>query len=191
MRERAGGPFLIWAPGVAGWCHSVRSEYMVRTERTEASEISVLRACADRRAGRCPNPADPMEGRNDGDAHGGDARRANRTGAAARAAVLTGVRLPGLSANPLAVEPWWDDRPLRLWIARRLYDYSHLKHEKGPGVRPWILEGRELERGPDNELLIRCHRPVAWIAECVISEAVQAMEGQNDRWGPLRRPAAG
>ncbi|WP_309110887.1 DUF6098 family protein, partial [Saccharothrix sp.] len=23
---------------------------------------------------------------------------------------LTGVRLPGLSANPLAVEPWWGDR---------------------------------------------------------------------------------
>jgi hypothetical protein len=35
---------------------------------------------------------------------------------------LTGVPLPGLSANPLAVEPWWGDRPLRLWIAQRLYD---------------------------------------------------------------------
>jgi len=43
---------------------------------------------------------------------------------------LTGVPLPGLSASPLAVESWWGDRPLRLWIARRLYDYSHLKHEK-------------------------------------------------------------
>ena len=37
--------------------------------------------------------------------------------------------LPGLSASPLAVEPWWGDRPLGLWIARRLYDYSHLEHE--------------------------------------------------------------
>lgn len=32
----------------------------------------------------------------------------------------TGEPLPGLSANPLAVEPWWGGRPLRLWIARRL-----------------------------------------------------------------------
>jgi len=35
---------------------------------------------------------------------------------------LTGEPLPGLSANPLAVEPWWSDRPLRLWVARRLFD---------------------------------------------------------------------
>ena len=44
---------------------------------------------------------------------------------------LTGIRLPGLSANPLAAEPWWGERPLRSWIARRLNDYSHLKHDKG------------------------------------------------------------
>jgi hypothetical protein len=30
---------------------------------------------------------------------------------------LTGVRLPGLSANPLAVEDWWAPRPLRVWVA--------------------------------------------------------------------------
>lgn len=71
---------------------------------------------------------------------------------------LTGVPLPGLSANPLAVEPWWGDRPPRLWLARRLFDYSYLKHEKGPGVQPWLLEGREQGRGPDNEPLIRCDR---------------------------------
>ena len=74
---------------------------------------------------------------------------------------LTGVPLPGLSASPFAVELWWGDRPLRLWIARRLHDYSHLEHEKRPGVRPWVLEGRELGRGPDNEPLVRCDRPVA------------------------------
>ena len=101
---------------------------------------------------------------------------------------LTGVPLTGLSANPLAVEPWWGGRPLRLWIARRLYDYSHLKHEKGPGVRPWILEGRELGRGPDNEPLVGCERPVAWIADRVISDAARAVDEQNVQWGPLRRP---
>ena len=34
------------------------------------------------------------------------------------------------------------ERPLRLWIARRLFDYSRLKHEKGPGVRaPGVQPG--------------------------------------------------
>ena len=102
---------------------------------------------------------------------------------------LTGVPLTGLSANPLAVEPWWGDRPLWLWIARRLYDYSHLPHEKGTDVRPWVLEARELGRGPDNEPLVECERPVAWIAGRVISDAARAVDEQNERWGPLRRPA--
>ncbi len=100
---------------------------------------------------------------------------------------LTGELLPGLSANPLAVEPWWGDRSLRLWIARRLFDYSHLKHEKGPDVRPWLLEGRELARGPDNEPLVACTRPLAWIDDSVIGEAGTVVDEQNGRWGPLRR----
>lgn len=101
---------------------------------------------------------------------------------------LTGEPLPGLSANPLVVEPWWGDRSLRLWIARRLFDYSHLKHEKGPGVRPWVMEGRELGRGPDNEPLVDCERAVAWIDDRVIREAERTVDEQNDQWGPLRRP---
>lgn len=100
---------------------------------------------------------------------------------------LTGVALPGLSANPLAVEPWWGDRPLRLWIARRLYDYSHLRHEKGPGVRPWLLEGHEVGRGPDNEPLISCDLPVAWVGRQAIEEANRVTDQQNEQWGPLRR----
>jgi hypothetical protein len=102
---------------------------------------------------------------------------------------LTGARMPGLSASPLAVEPWWRG-PLRLWIARRLYDYSHLEHVKGPGIRPWLLEGDELGRGPDNEPLVRCTRPVAWIADQVIGEAERAMTEHNADWGPLRRPGS-
>ncbi|WP_419249020.1 DUF6098 family protein [Streptomyces canus] len=34
---------------------------------------------------------------------------------------LNGVSLPGLSANLLGVEEWWQDRPVRLRVARRLY----------------------------------------------------------------------
>ncbi|MER7008780.1 DUF6098 family protein [Dactylosporangium sp. NPDC000555] len=55
---------------------------------------------------------------------------------------LTGVPLPGLSANSLRVEPWWGERSLRLWVARRLYDYRHLRDVHGPEVRPWVPRRR-------------------------------------------------
>jgi hypothetical protein len=103
---------------------------------------------------------------------------------------LTGVLLPGLSANPLRVEPWWGDRPVELWLARRLYDYRHLGEQRGPAVRPWVLAGRELGRGPDNEPLVVCERPVAWIADGVLREAEKIVAAQGSaEWGPLdRRP---
>ncbi|WP_367319178.1 DUF6098 family protein [Streptomyces sp. HUAS ZL42] len=100
---------------------------------------------------------------------------------------LTGVRMPGLSANPLAVEPWWKDRPVELWVARRLHDYSHLPREKGPGVRPWVLRGRVEGRGPDNEPLVGDVRPIGWVDEHVIEDAQTAVDRQEGSWGPLRR----
>lgn len=101
---------------------------------------------------------------------------------------LTGVTLPGLSANPLAVEPWWGDRPVRLWVARRLYDYRHLRDLRGPGVRPWVLRGEEIGRGPDNEPLVRCHEPIAWITEDALAEAEALIDAQQSpEWGPLDR----
>ncbi|MEV0680767.1 DUF6098 family protein [Actinosynnema sp. NPDC050436] len=101
---------------------------------------------------------------------------------------LTGVRLPGLSANPLRIEPWWDDRPVELWLARRLYDYRHLGDHRRPGVRPWVLSGHELGRGPDNEPLVACDRPVAWVADEVLREAERIVEEQGSAgWGPLDR----
>lgn len=100
---------------------------------------------------------------------------------------LTGVRLPGLSANPLKVEPWWEGRSLRTWLARRLFDYRHLAGQRGPGIRPWVLEGREVGRGPDNEPLIECHRPVAWLSETVVQEASEEIEQQPAEWGSLNR----
>lgn len=104
---------------------------------------------------------------------------------------LTGVPLPGLSASPLAVEPWWEGRPVRLWVARRLYDYSHLRWDKGPGVRPWVLRGQEAARGPDNEPLVRDARPVAWIDRSVIAEADREVGRAHGAWGPLRRGGQG
>lgn len=100
---------------------------------------------------------------------------------------LTGVPMPGLSANPLDMEDWWEDRSRRLWVARRLYDYAHLPHEKGPGVRPWVLAGRETGRGPDNEPLVADVRPLCWIEQGVIEEARAEVARQEAEWGPLRR----
>lgn len=100
---------------------------------------------------------------------------------------LTGVPLPGLSANPLAIEEWWGDRSARLWVARRLYDYRHLRDQRGPDVRPWILAGHEVARGPDNEPLVRCDEPVAWLDEQVVAESTALVDGRAEEWGPLRR----
>ncbi|GGX89626.1 hypothetical protein GCM10010358_49470 [Streptomyces minutiscleroticus] len=100
---------------------------------------------------------------------------------------LTGVPLPGLSANSLDVEPWWEDRPVRTWAARRLYDYSHLPASRRGTVRPWLLTGRECGRGPDNEPLVCDVTPLAWIDRSVIDEAVCEVERQGGPWGPVRR----
>ncbi|MEV5885870.1 DUF6098 family protein [Streptomyces sp. NPDC052020] len=100
---------------------------------------------------------------------------------------LTGTPMPGLSANPLGVEDWWQERPVRVWVARRLHDYAHLPHDKGPGVRPWVLTGREAGRGPDNEPLVTDVRPLCWIGSGVIEEARDEVDRQERPWGPLRR----
>ncbi|MFE6280829.1 DUF6098 family protein [Streptomyces sp. NPDC057877] len=100
---------------------------------------------------------------------------------------LTGVPMPGLSANPLDVEEWWRGRPVELWVARRLHDYSHLPRDKGPDVRPWILQGRETGRGPDNEPLVAEVRPLCRLEPRVIDEARDQVTRQEHDWGPLRR----
>lgn len=100
---------------------------------------------------------------------------------------LTRVELPGLSANCLAVEPWWGDRSTRAWLARKLYDYRHLPRQHGAGTRPWVLTGRESARGPDNEPLITDCEPVAEICEPVIEEAAELVAEQPGDWGTLDR----
>ena len=100
---------------------------------------------------------------------------------------LTGLGMPGLSANPLRVESWWSGS-LRLWLARRLHDYRHLPDLRGDDVRPWVLAGKEIVRGPDNEPLVECHEPVAWIGRRAIDEAERLINGaQSAEWGPLDR----
>jgi hypothetical protein len=98
---------------------------------------------------------------------------------------LTGVELPGLSASALAVEGWWQDRSLELWVARRLHDYRHLRERRD--ARPWVLAGREVGRGPDNEPLVECKQAIAWIGDGVIDAAERLIEAQADDWGSLDR----
>ena len=101
---------------------------------------------------------------------------------------LTGVELPGLSANPLRIEPWWGDRSHELWVARRLFDYRHLRELRGPDVRAWVLRGEEVGRGPDNEPLVRCLSPLAWVADSALDECIELVDAQqSDEWGPLDR----
>ncbi|HEX8864120.1 MAG TPA: DUF6098 family protein, partial [Lentzea sp.] len=92
---------------------------------------------------------------------------------------LTGVELPGLSASPLRIEPWWGERSHELWVARRLYDYRHLRELRGPDVRAWVLRGDEVGRGPDNEPLVRCLEPLAWVADSVLHECSELVEAQH------------
>jgi hypothetical protein len=106
---------------------------------------------------------------------------------------LTGVEMPGLSANPLRVEPWWQDRSVKLWVARRLDDYRHLQCRRGENVRAWILLGNEQGRGPDNETLVVCVWPLAWISEATLracESLVQAEQADHDHGSPFRHDRA-
>jgi hypothetical protein len=86
------------------------------------------------------------------------------------------------------VEDWWGERSARLWVARRLYDYCHLRQLRGPDVRPWVLVGDQCGRGPDNEPLVICQRPIAWVSERALHQADEAVEEQSsEEWGPLHR----
>lgn len=104
---------------------------------------------------------------------------------------LTGVELPGLSASPLLIEPWWGDRSRELWVARRLFDYRHLRDLRGHDVRAWVLRGAEVGRGPDNEPLVRCLEPLAWVADEVLRECSDLVDAQHSQeWGPLDRASS-
>jgi len=100
---------------------------------------------------------------------------------------LTGLELPGLSANSLKVEKWWAGRPLTAWLARRLYDYGHLPEKRGPGTCPWVVSGVERSRGPDNEPPIAQCRPLAVIDLGVLDEVRREVERLGDDWGTLDR----
>ncbi|PJJ71378.1 hypothetical protein CLV46_0923 [Diaminobutyricimonas aerilata] len=86
----------------------------------------------------------------------------------------SGLELPGLSVNPLRPEEWWS-RPLADWLARQLCQYKHLS-EKNPDRFAWVLRGRTVGRGPDNEPLLADVEPVARLSDALLDEAERRYE---------------
>lgn len=54
-------------------------------------------------------------------------------------------------------------------------------------MRPWVLAGEIVGRGPDNEPLVCCNEPIAWLGDKVIAEATALIEAQPSEWGTLSR----
>ena len=92
----------------------------------------------------------------------------------------SGLELPGLSVNPLQPEFWWR-RPLEEYLARQICNYVHLQEEADDERRAWVLTGRVVSRGPDNEPLVSGdYTPVAWLSDAVIDEAQKLYEERFD-----------
>lgn len=87
----------------------------------------------------------------------------------------SGLELPGLSVSALDPEGWWS-RPLEDWLARKLCNYVHLSD----GRCAWVLEGREVAHGPDNEPLLGRWRPVAQLDRAVLDEARRRYDERFD-----------
>lgn len=88
----------------------------------------------------------------------------------------SGLRLPGIAANSLTPPRWWT-LPAQDWLARRVCQYVREVHE---GARPWVLTGREVDFGPDNEPLLDDFRPIAWLAPALLREARERYESNLD-----------
>jgi hypothetical protein len=81
----------------------------------------------------------------------------------------SGLLMPGVSANPLQPPRWWS-RPVEDWVARRVCQYLR---ELDEGARPWVLTGRVIDFGPDNEPLLVDVEPIAWLSSDLLREAHQ------------------
>lgn len=83
----------------------------------------------------------------------------------------SGLPLPGLAVLDLAPPDWWS-RPTADWLARQICKYDHLGQDD-PDQHPWLLTGRMVGRGPDNEPLLADIVPLADIADELLTEARQ------------------
>jgi hypothetical protein len=82
----------------------------------------------------------------------------------------SGLQLPGLSVVPLAPPAWWG-RPVEDWLARQVCRYLHLREETTDQRYGWLIRGRCVGRGPDNEPLVGRGEAVAWLTEPLLDEA--------------------
>jgi hypothetical protein len=84
----------------------------------------------------------------------------------------SGLRLPGLSVNPLRPPSWWQGPPAKQWVARQVCAYRHLQ-DGGEDRRCWVVAGTVIDRGPDNEPLLAQMTVVAAVADSVVLECEQ------------------
>lgn len=90
----------------------------------------------------------------------------------------SGLELPGLSVTVLTPEKWWT-RPLEDWLARQVRQYASLV-EEDPERCGWVLQGRTAGHGPDHEPLLDQVRPVAYLSETVMEEALERYRRRFD-----------
>jgi len=91
-----------------------------------------------------------------------DARQASRD-------YESGLELPGLSVVTLAPPDWWR-RPAADWLARQVCKYAQLG-EGETGRYAWILTGRVVGRGPDDEPLVADPKPLAIVSDGLVNQA--------------------
>jgi hypothetical protein len=84
----------------------------------------------------------------------------------------SGLVLPGVAVNPMSAPAWWTGRPLEDWIRRQIRTYAHLRSTDSSRVC-WLLTGREIGRGPDNEPLLADVVPLATISDSVVAACAQ------------------
>jgi hypothetical protein len=88
----------------------------------------------------------------------------------------SGLVMPGLSANPMRVPAWWS-LPPEDWLARRVCQYLRELRE---GARPWVLTGRVVDFGPDNEPLLDDVEPIAWLSGELVRSAHERYRDRLD-----------
>jgi hypothetical protein len=81
----------------------------------------------------------------------------------------SGLELPGLSVVPLTPPAWWS-RPVPDWLARQVCKYAQLTHGE-PDRYAWVLTGRTVGLGPDQEPLIADPEPLAVLGDDVLEQA--------------------
>lgn len=88
----------------------------------------------------------------------------------------SGLLMPGVSVNPLAAPKWWT-LPLADWVARSVCQYLR---ELDEGARPWVLTGRVVDVGPDNEPLLVDVEPIAWLSDELLAQARERYHARLD-----------